>query len=259
MNMKKRFLNIIAVGLVLFMASCKKETGYTATFDQPSANEALVKIIYASAYSLNPSVQLSFDDVRVSGLITGRTPFPGGGYNTNGSNFPDYLLLKPGAQKFTIAIPKKGTNVDSVVLFTTQVTLEAGKHQTLNVSDTLAKTKTLVVTDTVQIPTLNTIKYRFVNLMPNVPSADLYYGTTLVASGVAYNTPGKVFSMNVPAVNSLQWIIRETGTGAAGTILAFYASSSTVLNQRMYTAFAMGYKGSTSATLKPYISFTLNY
>ncbi len=251
---------MIGAGLFLLLAGCEKETGYTATFTQPGSTDARVKIIYASAYALNPAVQLSFDDVRVSNLITGRTPFPGGGYNTNGSSFPDYLVLKPGTQKFTVSIPKRNTNVDSVVLFTTQVTLEGGKSQTLNVMDTLAKTKTLVVVDTIAMPALNTIKYRFVNLMPNVPALDLYYGTTLVATGVAYNTPGKVFTMNVPGVTNLQWIIRETGTGAAGAILAFYPSSSTVINQRMYTAFAMGYKGSAaSANLRPYISFAINY
>lgn len=250
---------MIAAGLVLLLAGCEKETGYTATFDQPGSNEARVKIIYASAYALNPLVQLSFDDVRVSPLITGRTPFPGGGYNTAGQNFPDYLVLEPGSRKFTVSIPKKGTAVDSIVLFTTQVNLEAGKSQTISVMDTLAKTKTMVVVDTVEMPGINTIKYRFVNLMPNAPLLDLYYGTTRVATGIAYNTPGVVFSMNIPTVNNLNWAIRESGTTATSTPLAIYASTSTVANQRMLTAFAMGYKGSTSATLRPYISFTINF
>jgi len=257
--MKKRIINIITASLVLLFAGCEKSTDYNAVFSEPGANDARLKVIYASAYALNPLVQLSIDDVRVSGLITGRTPFPGGGYNTAGSNFPDYLVVAPGSRKFTVSIPKKGTNVDSVVLFSTQIAVEAGKSQTLNVMDTLSKTKTLVVTDVIEQPIGGTVKYRFVNLMPNAPLLDLYYGTTRVATGIAYNTPGIVFSMSVPAVTNLSWAIRETGTSATSTALAVYASANTVTNQRMFTAFAMGYKSSTSATLKPYISFTINY
>ncbi len=257
--MKKISINIVAA-LAILLTGCEKSTDYNATFYEPGASDARLKVIYASAYALNPLVQLSIDDVRVSGLITGRTPFPGGGYNTAGSSFPDYIVVAPGSRKFTVAIPKKNTNVDSVVLFTTQIMLEAGKNQTLNISDTLTKTKALLVTDFVEKPAPRTVKYRFVNLMPNVPLLDLYYGTTRVATGIAYNTPGVIFSMPVPAVNNLNWAIRETGTTATSTALAVYASASTVVTQRMFTAFAMGYKPSNLiATLRPYISFTINY
>lgn len=256
--MKKTFINLLLAASILSMAACEKSNDYKAEFDRTGPNNSLLKVIYASAYALNPTVQVSIDDVRVSGLITGRTPFPGGGYNSAGSNFPDYLALTPGARKFSIAIPKKGTNVDSVVLFSTQVTLERDKNYTLNIMDTLAKTKSLLVVDSVEQPKAGTTKYRFVNLMPNAPVLDLYYGTMLVATGVTYNTAGTVFSMNVDGV-ALTWAIRESPSTALSPTLATYASGNTVANQRQLTAFAMGYKGSASATLKPYISFTINW
>lgn len=254
--MKKIFINLSIAALALTFAGCEKSKDYKAPFVRTGADDALLKVIYASAYSANPSVQISIDDVRVSGLITGRTPFPGGGYNTAGSNFPDYLVVQPGSRKLTIAIPKKGTNVDSVVFYTTQIEVRAKANHTLNVMDTLTKTKSVLVEDTVALPAPGTVKYRFVNLMPNAPKLDLYYGTIRVATNVEYNTPGVVFTM--PFQTAAQWNLRETGTGPTGTVLAFYPSGSTMTDQRMFTAFAMGYKGSASTTLKPYISFTIN-
>lgn len=255
--MKKTFINLLVAATILFLAGCEKNKDYTATFDRVAPTNSLLKVIYASAYSLNPLVQLSIDDVRVSGLITGRTPFPGGGYNTSGSNFPDYLALAPGNKKLSVAIPKRGTNVDSIVLFSTQITLENAKNYTLNISDTLAKTKALLVVDSVEQPAAGTVKYRFVNLMPNVPKIDLYYNSLRVATSVPYNTEGVVFS--TPVFIAGTWSIRETGTLPTSTALATFATGSTIANQRMFTAFAMGYKGSTTTTLRPYISFTINF
>ena len=253
--MKKTFI-YASLALVVLSTGCKKEEGYKQGFESIGAEQARLKVIYASAYSANPLVQLSIDDVRVSHLITGRTPFPGGGYNTTGSNFPDYLNIQPGTRKFTVSIPKKGTNVDSVVFYTTQIEVKAGVQQTLQVTDTLTKTKSLVVVDSVQKPLPGLVRYRFVNLMPNVPKLDLYFGAVLIATNVEYNTAG--FVIDMPVQTTQTWSIRETGTLPTSTALATYPSGSTVANQRVLTAFAMGYKGSTSATLKPYISFAIN-
>jgi hypothetical protein len=254
--MKKIFINIAIASAVLFVAGCEKSRDYKAGFDMINPTDALLKVIYGSAYATNPGVQLSIDDVRVSGLITFRTPFPGGGFNTPGSNFPDYLSVKPGTRKLSIAIPKKGTNVDSVLLYTTQLNLEADKNYTVTIMDTLANTKSVLSTDTIKVSAFNGIKYHFVNMMPNVPKLDLYYGTTLVATNVAYNTQGVVFTMPLPLL--MAWSIRETGTSPTSTALATYSSGSTIANGRILTAFAVGYKGSAATNTRPYISFTLN-
>ena len=247
--------------IVLLNAGCykdPKDISYTATstFNDPS--KALLKINYLSAYSLNPSVQLSIDKVRVSGLISGRTPFPGGGYNVNGSNFPDYLAVKPGTLVLDVAIPKKVTNVDSVLLFTTPITLEATKNYTVHITDTLAKTKMVLVEDNINPPAVNEVKYKFLNMMPNVAAIDLYYGTTLVATKIPYLGSSPYFTMPSSTTVALAWSIREAGTSATSTALATYTSINTVINQRVYTAFALGYKGATATNTKPYISFLLN-
>lgn len=236
--------------------SCSKiiQDDYTATYNMQDSSDAYLKIIYASAYTTNPSVQVSVDDVRVSGLITQRTPFPGGGLNTGGSNFPDYLALKPGMRKVSIAIPKRNTNIDSIVLYSTQVEVKALVRQSLHVMDTFTRTKSVRVEDDISEPAAGKIRYRFVNLMPNANSVDLYYGTVRVATGAIYNTPGIVFEMPTPPVNDT-WTIRETGQTTA---LATYLSASSIVNRRVFTAFAMGYKGSTATNTRPYISFAIN-
>lgn len=254
--MKNNLLNMLFVALVFVAGSCNKDTEYLATRSFPDANTTYLKINYGSMYPTNPGVQLSVNGERVSGLITGRTPFPGGGFNTNGSNFPDYLALKSGANTLSIAIPKKNTNTDSIVLFSTNLTLDAAKNYTAHITDTGSKTKALLIEDVLDFAD-TTSRYRFVNLMPNVPLIDLYYGTTLVSTGIPYLGSSVYFDRPTPAA-SAAWTIRETGTLPASTALATYTSANTYIKGRMYSAFALGYKGQTATATKPYISFLLN-
>jgi len=256
----RKLLNIVPLLLLIgFLASCKKENKLIAEVDEVNtSSQAFVKINYASAYAANSSVQLKVNNTRVSYLLTARTPFPGGGYNTGGASQDDYLALTPGTVPFSISIPNKNTNNDSVVLFNSNITLAAGKHYSVHIADTAAKTKMIVLEDDISKADTGQSKYRFVNLIPNVTAIDLYYGTTLVAGNIPYLGNSNYFTMPRPAT-SLAWSIREAGTGPTGTVLATYTSASSTLSERSYTAFAMGYKGSTDAARKPYISFYLNY
>jgi Domain of unknown function (DUF4397) len=256
--MKKTIINILLVSIIVIACSCTKKTEYLAGRTFIPADNALLKINYLSAYAGNPGVQLSINNTRVSGVINGRTPFPGGGYNTNGSSFPDYLALAPGVTTLSIAIPKKGTNVDSVLLFTTSFSLEAGKNYTAHVTDTAANTKIKVIIDSLSEPESGQAKYIFLNMMPNVAFIDLYYGAKKVAGGVSYLNSSPYFTLpSVPSFSDT-FKIRETGTSATSTPLAFFVSSNTLLNKRVYSAFALGYKGSAAANTRPYISFLLN-
>ncbi len=254
--MNKIIINSFIAATVLLAVSCKKDIDYKtdSSFVEPST--ALLKINYLSAYTTNPSVQLAINGERVSGLIAGRTPFPGGGFNTNGSSFPDYLAVKPGANVLKISIPKRLTNVDSIVLFTGNLSLEATKNYTAHITDTFAKTKMLVIEDSMWAAPRGQSKYRFLNMMPNVPFIDLYFGTTKVAGAIPYLGSSAYFYIPVPAT-SLTWSIRETGTSATSTALATYLSGNTSTSQRVYSVFALGYKGSTAANTRPFVSFLL--
>jgi len=258
--MKKIFIISLLASTVLFSVSCykdPKDRAYIAESSFLNSTNALLKINYLSAYSANPLVQLSINNQRVSGLIGGRTPFPGGGYNTNGSSFPDYLSINPGSVAISIAIPKRGTNVDSILLFTGNFSVEKWKNYTAHITDTAAKTKMVLIEDNRLFPPENSSKYRFLNMMPNVAAIDLYYGTTLMATNIPYLGSSPYFSMLIP-VTPVAWFIRETGTAPSSAALATFSSTNTTINQRVYTAFALGFKGATAANTRPYISFLLN-
>ncbi len=257
-KMKSNLKYLIIILLAAGITGCKKEIAYNATRTFPTENDALLKINYVSAYALNPGVQLVINGQRVSNLITFRTPFPGGGYNTNGSNYPDYLSVPSGTATVAVTIPKKNTNTDSVVLFSTSVKVDPLKNYTLHVGDTGTKTGAFLATDIIAPAPYNTSTYKFVNMMPNVPYMDLYYNTTLVAAGVPYLGSSNYFTLPVPSATGT-WFIRETGTPATGTALTSYSNSTTSQNQRVYTVFSCGYKGSSATNTKPYVSFLLNY
>ncbi len=142
------------------------------------------------------------------------------------------------------------------MLFTAPLTLEGGKYYSAHITDTGANTKLLLLQDQLTQPDTGRSRHRFVNLMPNVPAIDLYYGPTKVADNVAYLSASPYFDVPRPASN-LAWTIREAGTAATSAALATYTSTNTTLDQRVYTSFALGYKGGT-ATRLPYISFYLN-
>jgi len=243
---------VFTIGIML--TACKKEVELVAIPEELQSTQGLLKINYVSGYAANPAVQFKINNLRVSNLITSRTPFPGGGYNTGGGNTNDYLVVNPGSSELTVSIPNKDTNSDSVLLFKTNISLNAGERYTAHITDTADNTKIVLLQDDISKPDTSQAKFKFVNLIPNVPAVDLYYGTTLVASSIAYLNASDCFTVPT-ATPALAWSIKEAG---GTTSLATYTSANTILNQRVYTAFALGYKGSTDAPRKPYISFLLN-
>jgi hypothetical protein len=258
----KNFLALILFsGSLLFLTTgCNRDKEYVATANNVPSGMSFLKVNFNSSYAANPGVQFAVNKTRVSGLVTSRTPYPGGGYNTGGNNYPDYLSVNPGNIEFGVAIPKKNTNADSVVLLTKTLNLAADKHYTLHITDTGANTKSVLVEDNLTLPANNTARFKFVNMVPNVAAIDLYYGTTIVAANIPLMGVSSDFVIPFPSTaNPLQtWSIREAGSLPTSTALATYNSANTVLNQRVYTAFAVGYKGATDNIRKPYISFLLN-
>lgn len=256
MKLSKIILATFVTGTALLTGCEKNVVDDYVPSTEITANDAQLKINFNSAYAANPSVYFRINGAKVSGPISSRTPFPGGGFNTNGDARADYLVLTPGEKTVDVILPKKLVVEDSVKLYTTKITIEAGKYHTLHITDTAANTQSVLGTEDVSRPDSGFAKLRFVNLMPNVPAVDLYYGTAVVAANIAYKSFSPYFT--VAAVSTLTWAIRPAGAASTTTALATYAGTASIsANRRVTTAFAIGFNGATDATRKPYISFLL--
>lgn len=240
-----KFIHIISGLLSIIMfSSCEKNTFRTSNYFDVN-DQAQVKVNFFSMYRALPPYQIKINDVRVSNNLSispNPTPFPGGGLNTGGLSTADYLAIAPGVTKFDITLPKIGTSDDSVQLATFSPTLDAGKKYSLYYADTAAKMVTLLVPDTLARPDSGYAKYKFVNLMPDLPALDLYIGTTKVASNIAYKETSPSFLVATDFA-STTWAIRTVG-GTANLIT--YASASSLSNQRVYTVIARGYNSITA-------------
>ncbi len=272
--MKNKHLKYFIPVMALFLVyACSKRDGITnQAYDAygAEANKGQLKINVAYAYTVNSvNALIKLNGTAVSNLLAGRTPFPGGGFNTNGSNFAIYLTVPQGSNEVSIVIPKVGTSVDSILLYKTTVAIPDNGPYTLHVADTLVNsttnnTKSVLVKNIITDLDTGRARYRFVNLMPNVPSLDLYLNGVLVRSGVGYMTASDTFSVrtgvNAPGYssgNSPTFAIRPAGAASTTAALATYVSASPLQSQLVYTAFAMGYSGGASPR-NPFIAFTLD-
>lgn len=252
-------LAVLLLLSVIFFTSCDKNEINYSDFEYVNDAQARIKVNYNVAFYNNPFVQIKINGTRVSGTnIQTRYPFPGGGFNTLGGSTGDYLPVAPGNTEVSISIPKRGTNVDSVLIFKNSMATVAGKNYSLHVADSLNK-KGLVVEEDVSLPDSGFVRYKFVNLMPNVPSLDLYVGSVKVASDVAFMASSNNFLLPTSQTGiSTVWSIRAAGALPSSTAIATYTSASTMLNRRVYTAFATGYQGyATSSTdpRRPFVAF----
>ena len=256
---------ICILALVAVLTSCGKKATEYGDITLIGSDKALIKFNYECMYSDSRSVFIKVNGVRASNLITNRTPYPGGGYNTNGLNYPDFLVEDPGAKEISVILPHKIDNgTDSIELYKTTVQLEAGKKYSFNIADVSPNTKSVLVNEDFTLPAIGYTRLHFVNLMPNVPAIDLYYGTatttdqssdSLVVANVPYMGVSPDFTMHTV---SKTWKIRAAGAAkTSATVIASYTSSSTVASQRVLTAFATGYSGLTTSAQKPYIAFFL--
>jgi hypothetical protein len=255
--MYKKYMGFILAGALL-AAACEKNELKTPAV-QPVTDKAQVKVIFFSAYKANPLYQININDARVSNALGGTSnpsPFPGGGLNTGGGSSADYLALTPGSNKVSIAIPKIGTNTDSVPLASTTVSLESGKKYSLYFTDTAANATSLLVEDSLKIPDSGFARYKFINLMPNQPALDLYIGTTKVASNIGYKqvSPSFVLPTNL---TGFTWAIKKAGDAA--NVGTYAGAASSVANQRVFSVIARGYSGiPTTDFRKPTVSLTYN-
>jgi hypothetical protein len=265
----KKIINYTMALVALFVfASCKKNTGVT---NQPyeaygtPANKGQLKVNLAFAYAIDyANLRIKLNGAYVSNLLQSRTPFPGGGFNTRGSNFALYMSVPLGSNAVSIVMPKFGTNVDSVVLFSTNVNITDNTPQTLHLTDTAANMKSVLVRNNIVGIADGMCRFNFVHLMPNVPAVDLYLNGVRMRANIPYL--GASGAMDIPvginapgfvAGTTTIWAVRAAGATATSPALVSFASASGLISGAALTGFCMGYSGSTGARL-PFLAMTLD-
>lgn len=257
----KLFRNLFAVLCVaLLFASCEKTVMDFGDVQKITPETPLIKINYASPYKDDRFVIVKFNNQRVTSIIQNRTPFPGGGLNTRGDLRADYLTVAPGNVELKIARPFKIDNgLDSLVIHTSNFTIEKGKKYVIHITDTAQLTKTVLTEERFKMPDSAFAEYRFINLMPNVPALDLYYGQSatvhtadrLIASNIGFLKISDYILLNRASART--WKIRAAGAAITSAPIASYTSVSALLNQRTYTIYANGYLGGTTGNA-PFVS-----
>jgi hypothetical protein len=161
-----------------------------------------------------------------------------------------------GIVKVSFATPKYNTSMDSVTLATNTLTLTSGKKYSLYVTDTAANTSFVLVEDTLVRSDSGYAKYKFVNLVPDKGAVDLYIGTLMVASNIAYKAVSSSFILPTSTAAAV-WTIKATGTSTSigGGYSATVAN--TIANQRIYTVIARGYGSITSSSDPRYSKISL--
>jgi Domain of unknown function (DUF4397) len=253
-NMKRVLFSISAAVLLLFcIAGCEKNKFHLKDTNFIEGKASL-KVNFFSSYQKSPFYQIKVDGIRMSNLLTYPTPFPGGGLNTGGGNYGDYLAIDPGKRKVSISLPFAGTSNDSVELASATIDLQANKIYSFYFTDTATNTFTRLLEDNLTSPDSGFIRYRFINLIPDLPEGyDLYFGTdttvttsTKVSGPILYKETSSYFT--VPLNTGTVWAIRKGNSAANSLVLFRYVSASTVVNQRVFTISTRGYNSITSTT-----------
>lgn len=240
--------SLIAI-LFFTLTACEKNKLAQKEESSPEGS-ALVKIGWFSQTiaANNVGVQLKFDGERNGNTFTSPTPYPGGGFNTGGNSFADYLAVAPGTRTMTISIPNANTNNDSIVRFNGPVTLTGGVRQTVMVTDTGVNTAATVLTDNINPPETpgNFAKAKFFNGMPGT-TLDLYIrsssGTLAGPKNVAYKGVSGYFDFPAGLSNdTLDIVTAGSAYTSSTTPLARYVWAQTsIIQTRVYTILSAGY------------------
>ena len=272
--MKKTFLKYgIAFAAIVLMYACSKKDGIT---NQPydaygvSGTQGLLKVNLAFAYTVDYStIRIKVNGKTVSSSLQTRQPFPGGGFNTRGSNFALYLSVPQGSNAVSVVLPKVNTDTDSVVLYNGTVNIPDNNPYTPHLADTVGNPRSGKVDDLLVKNVVNKLdtgfcRFKFVNLIPNLTAVDLYLNGIKIQSNIPYKSATDTFSIrtgvNQPGWTSAittTWAVRPAGALPTSTATASYASSNGLQSQKVMTLFSMGYSAATGTRL-PFIALTLD-
>lgn len=251
-----KFLSIALTVSLITVVSCKKNTFNTTERSSP-AGKALVKFGLFSMYPASTPLTIYQNDIKLSSSIASPYGYPGGGFNTGGNSYADYLGIDPGNIKFDFNIVYPNINYVQREIFDTTYALSGNSKYTILLADTGAFTTSVLVQD--NFPSSLDSGYalfRIGNLIPNSTSLDFYMNDSLIASGVTYKTVKEPIRLPASLVDT--FAIRPAGSpgGFALAATAYYRLS-TNTNKRIYTMVARGYLSGASPR-QPTISLIIN-
>jgi hypothetical protein len=237
-------------------SACKKNT-YTETERTSPDGKALIKFGLFSMYTVSTPLTIYQNDIKLSAAIPSPYGYPGGGFNTGGNSYADYLGIDPGSVKFNITSVYPNTNYVQRQIFDTTYSLVADKKYTMLLADTLESTASVLLED--NFPSKLDSGYAFfriTNLIPNSGSLDFYKNDSLIARNVAYKATTDLIRLPASLVDS--FAIRQAGSpgGPASTAIVFYRLA-TNTNKRIYTMVSRGYL-SAATPRNPTISLIIN-
>lgn len=263
MKTKNFYILTFVLAAIAIVISCKKNVLRVSPYDGVDG-KALLKVNYASPYLRNPTLRIKLNDEIVSSGITYTTPYPGGGYNTQGNSYADYLSVVPGDVKLALVQTKVGSNVDSIVYYSATINLKPNAFQTVHITDTMVNetlnnTTNVITLDYGTRPDSGRVLYRFINLIPNAGPLDLYYGPNKLVSGLDYKKFSDTFSMQSGASQTAGWILRKKDSTAILGSAYTASAAGVVANQRVFTVYARGYAGLPAADIRsPKVSLLFN-
>lgn len=252
-----KYMKVLLIMLFsAMMLSCEKNTFGTTERSSPEG-KAQIKFGFFSMYPISTSLTVYQNDSKLTASVASPYGYPGGGFNTGGNSYADYLAIDPGNVKFDVAVVYPNINFVQRKVYNTTYTLTANSKYIMLVSDTSEFTTSVLLED--KFPAALDSGYalfRIVNLIPNSGDLDFYKNDSLIATRVSYKKVADL--VRLPASLADTFAIRPSGSpgGYASTATAYYRLS-TNTNKRIYTMVARGYLGATIPR-NPTISFIIN-
>lgn len=238
---------IPAVLIAVVLTACKKNSFYVTDRTDP-AGMARVKMALFSTTATTTNVLISLNNERVSNIQPNfNAAYPGGGFNTNGNTYSDFLVVAPGEAKIDLDVPNTGTPVSQLKYYTGNTSpLQADKRYVVIVCDTGANTTNFVVDADTPTPDSGYSTLKFSHAMPNVAAVDVYKGATAGTATILFT--------NVKYKESSNYAVFGTGTdsifcrvaGAPATATPIARRAFTFANQRIYSVMSRGYDGITT-------------
>lgn len=249
----------LCLAACLALASCEKNELRLTQYTLPS-DKAYVRFALLSPGT--PAVMIKANDVKINGATTSGSA----GFFPSTTNFPDYSAVAPNST-IRLSLANAGTANDSVVLFTTPLSLAANKFYSVVLADTGIDRTVFSVEDALALADSGFFRLRLINAMPKSPALHLvridstsstaFVRDTIVRdlaykAGSAFITTSISPLMNTTVTPAVAYtttrfrVVTTTGQ-IIGTATPLAAATA---NKRSFTLYAAGFANGTS-TLAP--------